>query len=83
MLLTTLLTACQSTRIEYVEKPVVPTLVFPVFPLLEEGEAVRNMENGTVSVPEDWLVRLRLYQIEIEKTEKSYMGIKALYEGKE
>ena len=36
-----------------------------------------------MTVPEEWIVRLRIYQIEIEKTEKNYMGIKALYEGEE
>ncbi len=83
MLLIMLLAGCQSTRIEYVEKPVVPPLSFPVFPLLKDGETVRNREAGTVTVPEEWIVRLRIYQIEIEKTEKNYMGIKALYEGEE
>lgn len=83
MLLIMLLAGCQSTRIEYVEKSVVPSLSFPVFPLMEDGDAVRNREAGTVTVPEEWIVRLRIYQIEIEKTEKNYMGIKALYEGKE
>ena len=83
MLLTMLLAGCQSTRTEYVEKTVVPPLSFPVFPLLQDGEAVRNKEAGTVTVPEEWIVRLRVYQIEIEKTEKNYNGLKALYEGKE
>lgn len=78
-----LLTGCVSPRIEYVEKPVVPALSFPVFPLMEEGDAVRNREAGTVTVPEEWIVRLRIYQIEIEKTEKNYNGFKALFEGKE
>lgn len=78
-----LLVACQSTKVEYVEKPVVPPLDFPVFPLLQDGEAVRNKDSGTVSVPESWIVRLRIYQVEIEKTEKNYNGLKALYEGKE
>lgn len=83
MLLTMLLAGCQSTRIEYVEKPVVPPLSFPVFPLLKDGEYVRNREAGTVTVPEEWIVRLRIYQIEIEKTEKNYMGIKALFGSEE
>lgn len=78
-----LLVACRSTKVEYVEKPVVPPLAFPVFPLLQDGEAVRNKDAGTVSVPEEWIVRLRIYQVEIEKTEKNYNGLKALYEGKE
>lgn len=77
MLLTTLLTSCVSDRIVYVDRPVVPELVFPVFPALEGGE--RN-DDGTVSVPGEWLVRIAEYKIRIEETKKTYGDIKALYE---
>ncbi|MBQ3746373.1 MAG: hypothetical protein II863_03050 [Kiritimatiellae bacterium] len=79
-LLATLLTACQSDKVVYVDKPVVPELVFPVFPILAEGDAVRDREAGTVTVPEAWIVRLEEYHIRIKETEKNYCGLKALYE---
>lgn len=80
MLSAMLLTGCVSPRIEYVEKPMVPALSFPVFPVLEGGE---KKGDGTVSVPEEWIVRLSDYRIRIEETEKTYMDLKALCEGEE
>lgn len=77
-LLATLLTSCIST--EYVARPFVPEIVFPIFPALDGEE--RNAD-GTVSVPGEWLVRLAEYRIRIEETERNYNGIKALYEGEE
>ena len=77
-LLATLLTSCAS--VEYVDRPFVPEIVFPIFPALD-GET-RNAD-GTVSVPGEWLVRLAEYRIRIEETERNYNGIKALYEGEE
>ena len=56
------------------EKTTVPEIVFPVFPALDG--AVRNKEEGTVSVPEEWIVRLEEYRIRIEETEKNYNEIK-------
>lgn len=72
-----LLTSCASTKIEYMEKPVVPSISFPIFPVLTE--ATRN-NDGTVTVSEDWIVRLAEYKIRIEETENNYNEIKALYE---
>lgn len=77
-LLAMLLPSCTSA--EYVERPFVPEIVFPIFPALN-GET-RNAD-GTVSVPGEWLVRLAEYRIRIEETERNYNGIKALYEGEE
>lgn len=77
-LLAMLLTSCTST--EYVDRPFVPEIVFPIFPALDGEE--RNAD-GTVSVPGEWLVRLAEYRIRIEETERNYNGIKALYEGEE
>lgn len=72
-----LLMNCASARIEYVDKPVVPSIVFPIFPALTE--ATRNGD-GTVTVNEDWIVRLAEYKIRIEETESNYNDLKALYE---
>lgn len=77
-LLTTLLSSCASNGTR--EKVFVPDLVFPVFPSLDGGV---KSPDGTVSVPNEWLVRLAEYRIRIEETEKNYNDIKALYEGKE
>lgn len=71
-----LLMSCASGKIEYIEKPVMPEVVFPAFPELDG--AIRN-NDGTVSVSEDWLVKLAEYKIRIEETEKNYNEIKALY----
>ena len=78
MLLAMLLPACRTTKVEYVEKPVVPEIVFPIFPTLTD--ATRNREEHTVSVPEDWIVRLEEYRIRISETEKNYNELKTLYE---
>lgn len=78
ILLITLLTSCVSTKTEYIEKPVVPSITFPIFPALTEAK--RNGD-GTVTVSEDWIVRLAEYKIRIEETEKNYSDLKALYEG--
>lgn len=77
MLLTTLFTGCRTTKVEYVEKTSVPGITFPVFPVL--SGAVRNKEDRTVSVPEEWIVRLEEYRIRIEETEKTYNELKKTY----
>lgn len=77
-LLTTLLSCCATNSVK--EKVLVPDLVFRVFPSLDGG---KKNPDGTVSVPNEWLVRLAEYRIRIEETEKNYGDIKALYEGKE
>ena len=78
MLLATLLTSCISAKIEYIDKPVVPEISFPAFPVLENE--ILN-DDGSVTVPADWIVRLAEYKIRIEETEKNYNDLKALYEG--
>ena len=70
-----LLMSCQSTS--YIEKPFVPAITFPTFPVLEDY--TRN-NNGTVTVNETWIKKLAKYKIRIEETEKTYNDIKALYE---
>lgn len=79
MLAAMLLTCCQSTK-TYIDRPVVPELVFPVFP--ELSGAVRNAD-GTVTVGADWIVRLAEFRIRLDETEKNYNELKALYAGKE
>ena len=37
----------------------------------------------TLSVPNEWILRLAEYKIRIEETEKNYMDLKALCEGEE
>ncbi len=70
------MTCCQSPRQVVIDRPVVPELVFPVFPALSGAE--RNGD-GTVTVGEDWIVRMAEYRIRIEETQKNYEGMKALY----
>lgn len=77
MLSAMLLTSCASGKLEYVEKPVVPELTFPIFPALEGG--MKN-DDGTVNVPGEWIVRIAEYRIRIEETEKNYNDLKSLYE---
>ena len=79
MFLATLLMGCTSTKIEYVEKPYVPELDFPFFPKLY-GD-VRN-PNSTVTVPGEWIIQLREFEIYYTETEKNYKRIKKLYEDK-
>ena len=78
MLLAMLLTGCTSTKIEYIEKPYLPELNFPFFPELY-GD-VRNPDD-TVTVPGEWIIQLREFQIHYEETENDYNDLKALYEG--
>ena len=73
ILLTMLLVGCQSLK---TEKIVVPEIEFPEFPLSDE---IINNLDGTCTVPTKWIIQLRLYQIEIEKTQKDYEGIKEVY----
>lgn len=78
ILLTTLLMSCVSGRIEYIEKPYVPEITFPAFPVLDGGE---ENADGNIVVPAEWILRLAEYKIRIEETEKNYNELKALYEG--
>ena len=73
-----LLASCISPKVEYIDRPVVPEVAFPVFP--DIGEVSRNPD-GTVTVPGEWIVRLAEYKIRIEETEKNYKALKNLYEG--
>lgn len=59
-----LLTHCRSERVADVRPAEVPPLVFPEFPRLEG--AVRN-DDGSVTVPGEWLVRLAEYRIRVEE----------------
>ena len=79
MLLIMLLTGCVSTKIEYVEKPYVPELNFPFFPKLYD--AVRNPDD-TVTVPGEWIIQIREFEIYYEETENNYIKLKELYENK-
>jgi len=76
ILLITLLTSC-TTSTEYVSKPVVPGITFPIFPALE-NETINT--DGSVTVPAEWIVRLAEYKIRIKETESNYNDLKALYE---
>lgn len=73
----TLLMSCQSAKVEYVDKPTVPSISFPIFPALTD--ATKN-DDGTVTVSGGWLVQLAEYKIRIEETEKNYNELKSLYE---
>lgn len=79
MLLTMLLTACVSDKVIYIERTVCCDLDFPEFPYLPD-EVTRDKKAKTVTVPENWIVQLKQYEIQIEKTRKDYEGFKAIYE---
>lgn len=74
ILLPMLLTSCLSTS--YIEKPYVPPLNFPTFPVLEEYE---RTPNGRVNVSDEWIKDIAEYKIRIEETEKTYNDIKSMY----
>jgi len=68
--------SCVSGKIEYVEKPYIPEINFPIFPVLED--ALEN-EDGTVTVSSEWIIELAEYKIRIEETKQNYNEIKELY----
>ncbi len=68
--------SCASGKVEYIEKPYVPEISFPIFPALEDAQ--KNTD-GSVTVSGAWIVELSKYKIRIEETEKNYNEIKALY----
>lgn len=76
MLLTMLLTACQTSKVVTVEKVIIPELSFPIFPT---DNQMKNNYDGTVTVTADWIVRLAEYKILIEETQNNYQQIKELY----
>lgn len=78
ILLAMLSMSCVTTKIEYIEKPYVPEITFPIFPALPNYER----KDGNVVVSEDWIVRLADYKIRIEETERNYNDLKALYDEK-
>lgn len=58
-----LLTSCQSTKSSFVPYPEFPDL--PAY--------VKNTD-GTISVPEDWIVRLAEFRIKYETIQEVYNG---------
>lgn len=78
ILLAMLSMSCVTTKIEYIEKPYVTEITFPIFPALPNYER----KDGNVVVSEDWIVRLAEYKIRIEETERNYNDLKALYDEK-
>lgn len=76
ILLAMLSMSCVTTKIEYIEKPYVPEITFPIFPALPNYER----KDGNVVVSEDWIVRIAEYKIRIEETERNYNDLKELYE---
>ena len=77
--MTMLLTSCQSPKVEYIDRLYVPPLAFPVFPESAEW-ARRNVDEKSVTVPEDWFVNVARFKILYVELEKNYNGIKALSE---
>ena len=53
----------------------VPEITFPDFPAL--SGAVQNTD-GTVTVPDAWLVRLAEYRIRIEETRHDYEDLRRM-----
>ena len=69
-----LLTSCVSNT---VYKIVVPDLDFPKFP---KADIMNENGDGTITVDEQWIVRLAEYSIRIEETEYNYKELKAFLE---
>lgn len=82
MLLITLLSSCQSPKIEYVEKTVVPPLSFPVFPEPSEW-ATRDKANRSVTVSEDWYVQIAEFENDYRGLLEEYERKKALFGSEE
>ena len=82
LMLSALTLPCQSCKTVGTEaqKVVVPEIDFPAFPVLVGS--VKN-ENGTVSVPWIYLIRLAEYKIRIEETENTYRDLRAMYQNGE
>lgn len=57
----------------------VPEITFPDFPSL--SGAVQNTD-GTVTVPDAWLVRLAEYKIRIDETRRNYEDLRLMMEDK-
>lgn len=57
----------------------VPEITFPDFPAL--SGAVQNTD-GTVTVPDAWLVRLAEYKIRIDETRRNYEDLRLMMEDK-
>lgn len=53
-----------------------PELAFPIFPTLP---AYDKVDDTSVIVPAEWIVRMAEYKIRIEETEANYRDLKALY----
>ena len=73
ILFLTLLMGCQSTKIKYK----VPEIDFPEFPLAEE---IIDNKDGTCTVPTEWIIQLRVYQIKMEMEIATYEEIKNYFE---
>lgn len=54
----------------------VPDVTFPEFPKLPEHV---TMTDKGVIVPEQWLIDMAVYKVQIEKTEQLYKGLKEIY----
>lgn len=65
--------ACQSLKVEKTVEQEMPELYFPCFPLAEN---IIDNQDGTCTVPSDWLIRLEVYHILITETESVYNELK-------
>ena len=75
--LTLLLMSCKTVEVVNTETVIVPEIVFPVFPDLEN---VTINENGTITVAKDWVMQLAEYKIRMQQAVETYNNVKALYD---
>lgn len=79
MLSATLLTSCKSSDPVPVYKTVITQTDFPTFP---RADNIINNNDGTCTVPSEWIVKLAEYSIRIQEIENNYREIEQLYEDK-
>ena len=55
----------------------VPEISFPDFPPIPENVTV---EDDMVVVPQEWIIELSVYRIKMEEAQKTYEGLRRIYE---
>lgn len=73
-----LMTSCQSVKVVYVDKYVVPDITFPIFPSMERTIHA----DGSWTLPKESVDLLAEYYLKIKATEATYEHDKKLFEEK-
>jgi len=72
-----LLVSCKTVETVNTETVIVPEIVFPVFPELENA---RVNNDSTVTISQDWVMQLAEYKIRMQQAVETYNKIRALYD---